>query len=406
MSDRINLSIPFATFGAIPFEQCQAALETSDLHKPTYHLVLYRLFGFLDWSKTIRIGEHDFMLGWTCVLSEDVLASKLGCCVKTVRKALHALCDAEILKREKVGKCFRYHIALFDNAIAWLKENPPETIRIEYLKSKPAAVKHTTRQNKSAKSADSQDLLIEEAPPEPGTAAGEGGLKTSQKAKPPDSALSENSSGSPESARQKSTLPDPTPRSKVSHSAAPPLDIAPNGYIESTVEELTDAKRMNAAPTDHNSDYNPNLEAYILIFKPDAPVSTTWKMKEPAEELDREIKALIAKHELSISPLQFFERVHAETQRRVASEEIDPPVSLRFYIEVPDGKKIMQACITQQQISKSAESNIESTKAYLDDLKSKRSKSSQHVDIQALLAKASTPEAIEAARVARKERNR
>ena len=148
-----NLSIPFPTFGAVPFEECEAALEAVGLKKPPYNLVLYRLFGFLDWSETIRIGIHDFMTGWTCVFAEAALAKKLGCHEKTIRKPLHALTEMGVLEQEKVGKCYRYRIVLFNAVIAELKENPPETVKIAYLKPKEALediteVKHTTRQNK------------------------------------------------------------------------------------------------------------------------------------------------------------------------------------------------------------------------------------------------------------------
>ena len=289
-SASINLSIPFATFGAVPFEECEAALDAAGLHEPIYNLVLYRLFGFLDWSKTIRIGEHDFMLGWTGVFSEDALASKINCCGKTARKALHALSDPDvgILKKEKVGKCFRYHIVLFDAALAYLKENPPETIRIEYLKSKKSpAVKHTTRDNSKAPITENisanQDSLKEEAPipTGPGAAAGiaqpmptegEGGNKNSQKAKQPDSSLSENSSSpKPQPASQPVEIPErpqpkpqssePERRSKVSYSAPPP-DVVPNGYIEKTIDNLTQAKTMNAASADDGiEDFGPIAQA-------------------------------------------------------------------------------------------------------------------------------------------------
>ena len=179
-----NLSIPFNTFGAIPFEECESVLDAEGLKKSPYNLVLYRLFGFLDWSKTVRIGVHDFMSGWTCVFSEATLAEKLGCDVKTVRKALHALVNAKILKREKCGKCFRYRIVLFDAVLEYLKAHPPETVKVAYLKHKESLeniteFKHTTRNNKEKMSAnnsaktrhnsvnfpDSQDLKKEELKP-------------------------------------------------------------------------------------------------------------------------------------------------------------------------------------------------------------------------------------------------
>ena len=164
MNNTRNLAIPFPTFGGVPFEDCENALEQVGLKKSPYNLVLYRLFGFLDWSKTVRIGVHDFMEGWTCVFSEDTLGKKLGISGRTARKALHALVDEGILESEKVGKCFRYQIALFKSALAELKENPPETIKVAYLKAKEsledltAEVKHTTRNNRPSMSENSSPI--------------------------------------------------------------------------------------------------------------------------------------------------------------------------------------------------------------------------------------------------------
>ena len=134
----VNPSIPFSSFGAVNFDDCEAILDQAGLKTYPYNVVLYRLFGMIDWDETVRIGVHDFMTGWTCVLSEGCLASKLGMCNNTVRKALQGLIKAGILKREKHGKCFRYSIQLFNPAIDDLKKNPPQTVKIEYIKAKGA----------------------------------------------------------------------------------------------------------------------------------------------------------------------------------------------------------------------------------------------------------------------------
>ena len=176
-----NLSVPFQHFGAVPFEELDEILASKGLHSQPYTTVLYRLFGLLDWSETIRIGLHDFLTGWTGVLSEGALTKKLGCTERTVRKALHAMSDPDvgILYREKKGKAFRYRILIFDAIIAKLQASPPRTTKIEFIASEKtdeiiADIKNTTRNNypsdhpfASAKKPDNQDskLLKDLNPP-------------------------------------------------------------------------------------------------------------------------------------------------------------------------------------------------------------------------------------------------
>lgn len=428
---RINLSIPFATFGAVPFEECEAALDAAGLHEPIYNLVLYRLFGFLDWRKTIRIGEHDFMLGWTGVFSEDALASKINCCGKTARKALHKLSDPDvgILKREKVGKCFRYRIVLFDSAIAWLKANPPDTIRIEYLKSKPPAVKHTTRNDNSENISVNQDSLKEEAPHPTvsGAAAAsadampteeEGGDKNSQKAKPPDPSLSENSFGQstqpaskpverPEHRQQKPASSAPHPRSKVSRSAPPPAaapsDVVPNHHIGKTLDKLTEKHQASRPRGELEQN---ETEQFLLALKPNESVVVGGQDYALVRQLTDQLEASLEAVNVKMPPLKFFKRCMTEAERRHASGEIpDLPKHLKFFTDTSWGKDIVTFCASQLKSEVRAVSDIEKTDALLDEMEKRRAAAAPPTQsISEMLAKASTPEAIAAAKAARKER--
>ena len=60
-----NLSVPFPTFGAVPFDLIDQELTRVGITGSSPHLLFIRLFGLVDWAKTERIGCHDFMTGIT-----------------------------------------------------------------------------------------------------------------------------------------------------------------------------------------------------------------------------------------------------------------------------------------------------------------------------------------------------
>lgn len=159
MSNQRNLAIPDEEFAALSMKQCRSLLDEAGLKKSPYNVVLYELHDLLDWEATVRIGIKDFFTGWTLVISDKTLAEdRCGCSVNTLRKAISALIDAGIIKRQKVGKCYRYRIMRYKPMIDHLKQNPPKTKKIEYVDASDGTerteTKHTTRQNKKANSAD------------------------------------------------------------------------------------------------------------------------------------------------------------------------------------------------------------------------------------------------------------
>ena len=429
MSDSINLSIPFATFGAVPFEECEAALLDADLHKPRYCIVLYRIFGFLDWTQTIRIGEHDFMTAWTCVFSEAALAAKIGACVRVIGPVLRELCQAGILRREKVGKCFRYHIALFDKAIAFLKANPPETVRIEYLKSKPAAVKHTSRQNKSAKTSDSQDSLKEKPSSPTGlgtstgiaqsTPKGEEGkeLKTSQKQKPSDvTANRDNDTDfflnppppeSTERPQQEHTQPTDDRRSKGSCSAAAPAaaptDVVPNSYIGAAVDKLSEKHQATRSRSEVEQN---ETEQFLLAFNPKrtAVVVTDQEYAE-VRQLTASLEATLEAANVQMPLLEFFKRCLKELEGRVARNEADPAKTLKYFTETHWGKEIVVFCADQRKSEAAVFNDVARTKKRINALKDRPTPNAeQQASVSDMIANAFTPEAIAKAKAVRKER--
>ena len=160
---QFNLSIPFPTFGAVPFELVDQELDNAGIDY-IYAAHLYiKLFGVLDWKKTIRIGVHDFMSGHTGYLSDKAIMKLLRCnSNNTARKAMKMLLDAGLITRHKnLGdRCYFYKICLFDPVVEFLKANPPETVKVEYLKKDDAfdkEFKHTNKGNKTMPEPASED---------------------------------------------------------------------------------------------------------------------------------------------------------------------------------------------------------------------------------------------------------
>ena len=95
---------------------------------------------------------------------------------------MKSLVDAELvikLDKEAGHKCSRYYIALFAPVIAFLKENPPTTVKVEYLAQNEAfdaRFNHTQKDNpkpvldkdaefdKDAETAHNQDYKDKEPP--------------------------------------------------------------------------------------------------------------------------------------------------------------------------------------------------------------------------------------------------
>ena len=158
-----NLSIPFGTFGATPFELIDEDLDTHGIDYVYAHLLYVRLFGLVDWKRTARIGCHDFMLGFTGYLSDDAIVKILRVgSNNTARKAMKMLLDAGLVKRyQNIGdRCPHYRIMLFESAIAFLKDNPPKTVKVEYLADKDTfdKIKHTQKNNPKPKQSPSTNV--------------------------------------------------------------------------------------------------------------------------------------------------------------------------------------------------------------------------------------------------------
>ena len=322
-SAKKNLSIPWATFGAIPFETCEEVLEAAGLKTYPYNLVLYRLFGFLDWDKTVRIGVHDFMNGWTCIFAEDTLAEKLGMCGRTARKALHAMVEAGLLQSEKVGKCFRYLINFFMPALQDLRLNPPETIKVEYLKPKDKSdrgsteIKHTNTDNHKPRN------LVPEQKSEPRSMSESG------------SPMSEPRSYNQESlqdTKQETPVSDyPGPNEETENrgdslieekedaraekekaSLRKEKDVVHSRQVEKVLDSLKQSKDMNASRTDES------VDAFITALNPQAPAVSNFQHAEIASKLKGHIEGVLSAAKIDMQPILFFQHCIREMDNRLA----------------------------------------------------------------------------------------
>ena len=164
MSDNKNLSIPFSTFGAVPFELIDQDLDEHGIDYVYSHLLYVRLFGLVDWKRTIRIGCHDFMLGYTGYLSDKALVKLLRVgSNNTARKAMKLLLDAGLIKRYQGehDRCPHYRIMCFESAVEFLKSNPPKTVKVEYLAKDDqfdTHIKHTKKGNPKPKQSPSTNV--------------------------------------------------------------------------------------------------------------------------------------------------------------------------------------------------------------------------------------------------------
>ena len=381
-SAKKNLSIPWATFGAIPFETCEEVLEAAGLKTYPYNLVLYRLFGFLDWNKTVRIGAHDFMNGWTCIFAEDTLAEKLGMCGKTARKALHSMVEAGLLQSEKIGKCFRYLINFFIPALQDLRLNPPETIKVEYLKPKDKSdrgsteIKHTNTDNHKPRN------LVPKQKTEPRSMS-ESGSPMSEPRSDNQESLQDTKQETPVSdgpganeesekrgdslIEKKQETTDLIPVSEWVEEAGEEKaslgednDVVHSRQVEKVVDSLTQAKGMNASQTNESHD------AFITALNPQSPIISNFQHAEIASKLKGHLEGVLSAASIDMPPILFFKHCLREMDNRLADGKIDTrPSSLNYFLNASTGKDIVVRALDNLKSERTAEKTVQKTDTYM-----------------------------------------
>ena len=370
-SAKKNLSIPWATFGAIPFETCEEVLEAAGLKTYPYNLVLYRLFGFLDWNKTVRIGAHDFMNGWTCIFAEDTLAEKLGMCGKTARKALHSMVEAGLLQSEKVGKCFRYLISFFMPALQDLRLNPPDTIKVEYLKPKDKSdsgsteIKHTNTDNHKPRN------LVPKQKTEPRSMSESGSPMSEPRSDNQESLqdtkqetpVSDYSGPNEEDENRGDSLieeKEDARAEKEKASLGKDNDVVPSKQIGEMLDSLTQSKGMDTSPTDDS------VEAIITAFNPQSPAISNWKHAQVASVLKGHLEGVLRAASIDMPPILFFKHCLREMDNRLADGKIDTrPSSLNFFLTAATGKDIVVRALDNLKSERTAEKTVQKTDTYM-----------------------------------------
>ena len=375
-SAKKNLSIPWATFGAIPFETCEEVLEAAGLKTYPYNLVLYRLFGFLDWDKTARIGAHDFMNGWTCIFAEDTLAEKLGMCGRTARKALHSMVEAGLLQSEKIGKCFRYLINFFTPALQDLRLNPPETIKVEYLKPKDKSdrgsteIKHTNTDNHKPRNLVPKQKSEPRSMSESGSPMSEprsDNQESLQDTKQEPPALPSTVTGSNEQDENRGdSLIEEKEDARAEEEKASlgkEKDVVPGKQIGEMLDSMTQSKGMGASPTDDS------IEAIITAFNPQSPAISNWKHAQVASVLKGHLEGVLRAASIDMPPILFFKHCLREMENRLADGKIDTrPSSLNYFLNAATGKDIVVCALDNLKSERTAEKTVQKTDDYLQDM--------------------------------------
>ena len=381
--------IPARIFSAFLPEIRQDLID-KEIFTPRNHLIARTIIDFLNPNKEINIHDTNYHEGWTFRFSYAQIAEQSGFSVRSVIRAIDEMLDAGILERKKrvTDICYQYRFKAYDRLHKTLQDNPPSDIVTTTHAYKVTS--HATVAEDDLPTHDtvaySKELIQEEAPipTGPGTRAGialttpteEGGdFKSSQKAKPADSSLSENSSSpkpQPASQQPKQAQPSQNPPGhgtddlKGSPPPAVPSDVVPNSQIGKLLDNLTASTSMNAAPTDDN------IEDFVRLLKPDQAV-ISYPEVQKAVPLHQRITKLLADAAIEMPPLLFFKHCLKHTDALIADGKLDVrPTSPNFFMKGHTGPQALEHCINQLRGENRAHTDKQRTDKYLSELKSKR----------------------------------
>ena len=410
MPDQRNPSIPFSTFYHPPIELPEV-MEQKGCGNHRNLAVMNALFSLVDFNQTERINDKDYFIGVTCVISHEGLGKRSFLSARRASDAINDLCESGIIEKEKVGKCYRYRISLYQDNINRLKANPdrphstfsaptgnPEKLRSIHDKvsvtevkadtmSIPTRTQPTTKEDESSYS---QESLQEDLQDSPSFSESTGSRETGRKEGNNEVEKQGNEKGTAKGSRtaeqsnqerRQSQGPTGSQRQRPSPSSASQspdtgrdnqgyqeksegLDITPNSQIGKVVDNLTKEKSMNTAPKGHDT------EAFLIAFRPaQGSVIATETEHRYVQELKRYIDDVAPK----VEPLPLFKRCVAEANRRLELDILtEAPKQITFYYKTDWGREIVQHCADEQRYENRVQNNIEKTDSYLDDLKKRR----------------------------------
>lgn len=115
--------VPIPIFAHPPTNLHEILEQAGCMSKPNL-AIMDGLFKLIDFNETERIGEVDPFTGYTTVFSYETLSRRTGWSYRSVQFALDELETAGLIKREKVGKCYRVKIKIYDEFVDAIREDP------------------------------------------------------------------------------------------------------------------------------------------------------------------------------------------------------------------------------------------------------------------------------------------
>ena len=147
---------------------------------------------------------------------------------------------------------------------------------------------------------------------------------------------------------------------------------------------------MSSAPQERSY-----VEAFYDLLNPNRGAVITEKEKIVLDDFIAHIESELRKAHSVISPFAFFKRVMDRLDEN--------PVSFKYFLKHSEGIGVVSDCIKSLSSEQAIADDVEKTKSYLAELKTPRSTTDPQ-NISEMIADAFTPEAIEAAKQARKAR--
>ena len=388
MSEERNPTVPFGTFYHPPVQLADVMREKNCLNSTTF-AVMNGLFSLVDFNKTYRIGDHDVFIGWTCVVSYGGLGDRCGLSGRRTQDALKKLEAAGLIVREKVGKCNRYRVTLYDQALDHLRANPGTPMKqisqpvgsekhrenIKKIQDDASESLQTNRhsiQDGASRIQESLQEELQEPPvsdcPGPNEETEKRGDSLIEEKQEIDVVpVSEAESVEPEekaSLGEKKEGRSLLPVGALEGEVIDEKDIAPTRQIAEVLDTLKKGVDMNTADPD------PDLEQMVRSLNPQSGVVVTGMDLQVASKLKEQLIEVLGSAAIKMSPMLFFKHCIQEMDNRVADGKIQVrPTSLNYFINAHTGKEIIADRVDKLGSENRAANNIEDTKSYLEDLR-------------------------------------
>ena len=388
MSEERNPTVPFGTFYHPPVQLADVMREKNCLNSTTF-AVMNGLFSLVDFNKTYRIGDHDVFIGWTCVVSYGGLGDRCGLSGRRTQDALKKLETAGLIVREKVGKCNRYRVTLYDQALDHLRANPGTPMK---QISQPIGSEEHRKNIKKIQDDASRTTDDETSDIEPITDESSESLRTERpshygRSVPHSRVLQEELQETPvsdypgpneetekrgdsliEEKQEIDVVPvseaeSVEPEEKASlEEKKEGADFVPTKQIAEVVDSLAKGMNMNV------SDPDPDLEQMFRSLNPQSGVVVTGLDLQVASKLKEQLIEVLGSAAIEMPPMLFFKHCIQEMDNRVADGKIQVrPTSLNFFLNAHTGKEIIADRVDKLRSENQAANNIEKTNAYLQE---------------------------------------